>query len=439
MSKKGFLDSIEVKTPCLQSWNEMRGSDQIRFCDHCAKDVHNLSEMTRKQARKIVAQSNGGICVRYIRRPDGRIRTIKNTLHQITRQTGIAAGILGTSLSVSTLAYAQGNINPNQIENTQIAETVNQKSDVPHGTISGTITDPHGAVIPFASVTISCEETSFHQSANANQEGFYEFKDVPSGTYKLKVDAGGFESKEVARVSVIEGREETWNAQLAIQTIQAEVVVGGEKGDVETFTTVGIIAVSESNVTRNKMVLAVQDDNLSEVIALISRGKRVNAKDKGYDGNSPLHVAIENGNLEIAGVLLNAGAKTDSKNFQKRTPLMMLDEDATPELVNLLLSYGAKIDSADKKKNTALILAAAYASKDVIQTLISAGANVNAVNKQGETALMNAAENDETEIVKLLLDSGANANARNRDGKTALSLAKTEEAKNYLTAYGAIR
>jgi hypothetical protein len=77
MPKKGFLDSIEVKTPCLQSWEEMRGNEQIRFCDHCAKDVNNLSEMTRKQARKIVAQSNGGICVRYIRRPDGRIQTIK--------------------------------------------------------------------------------------------------------------------------------------------------------------------------------------------------------------------------------------------------------------------------------------------------------------------------------------------------------------------------
>ncbi len=56
MSKKGFLDSIRVETPCLQSWSEMRGSDQIRFCDHCAEDIHNLSQMTGKQARKIVAQ-----------------------------------------------------------------------------------------------------------------------------------------------------------------------------------------------------------------------------------------------------------------------------------------------------------------------------------------------------------------------------------------------
>jgi uncharacterized protein YgiM (DUF1202 family) len=438
MSKKGFLDSIQVKTPCLQSWKEMHGNDEIRFCDHCAKDVHNLSAMTRKKARKIVAQSNGGICVRYIRRPDGRIQTIKNTFHQITRQTGIAAGILGTSLSVSTLAYAQTQTNPNPTDGTQVAETVNLKSDVPKGTISGTISDPNGAVIPFAFVTISNEEAQFHQSANTNSEGVYEFKDVPRGDYKLKFEASGFEPKEIAQISVSEGREETHDAQLAIQTVQTEVTVGGDENELRSLVIVGDM-VSTVSETKNKLILAVQADDLEEVKTLISKGKRVNVKDKNYDGNSPLHFAVENGNLEIAEVLLNAGAKINFKNSEKRTPLMMLDEDATPELVNLLLRHGATIDFTDKKKNTALILSAAYADKDVVQTLIGAGANVNAVNKQGETALMNAAENGETEIVQLLLGAGADANVRNRDGKTALSMARTDEAKEFLIAYGANR
>jgi hypothetical protein len=184
MSKITFLDSIDIKSPCSESWNQMQGNEQIRFCSHCAKDVHNLSEMTRKQARKIVAQADGGICVRYIRRPDGRIQTIKNTLHQITRQTGIAAGVIGASLAASTLAYAQGEVKTNSNQNAQIVEAVNQKSDEPSAVLSGTITDPNGAVIPFALVTVSSEKTNFYQSTNSNQEGFYEFKDVPVGEYK---------------------------------------------------------------------------------------------------------------------------------------------------------------------------------------------------------------------------------------------------------------
>jgi hypothetical protein len=433
MSKITFLDSIDVGSPCSESWNQMQGNEQIRFCSHCAKDVHNLSEMTRKEARKIVAQSNGGICVRYVRRPDGRIQTIKNTLHQITRQTGIAAGVLGTSLTASTLAYAQGEVKANPNENAQIVEVADQKSDSPNGTISGTISDPNGAVIPFALVTISSEQTNFYQSTNSNQEGFYEFKDVPVGEYKLKVDAGGFASKEIAQVSVV-GGEQNYNAQLAIEAMQETVTVSSGNELINTVS--GGLMIS--TVRYSRLVRAVENDNLDEVKAGVGMGERVNAKDKGYGNNSPLHVAVENGNLEIAEFLISYGAKTNSKNAEKRTTLMMLDEDATPELVNLLLSHGAKVNLADRQGNTALIFAAEYASNDVVQVLISAGANINAVNKQGETALMRAAENDSLEIVKTLLGAGANAQSISKEGETALSMTNSEEVKQYLIAYGAI-
>lgn len=441
MSKKSFLDSIEVASPCEQSWATMRGNDVVRFCDHCAKDVHNLSGMTRKDARKLVAKSGGNLCVRYIRRPDGRIQTIKNTFHQITRQTGIAAGVLGTSLAVSSAVYAQGEVKVNPNDNTQIVEVANQKTDAPNSTISGTITDPNGAVVPFALVTILNEQTNFYQSVNSDQEGFYEFKDVPSGTYKLKFDAGGFASKEFGEVSVGEGERQTQNAQLAVQAVQEEVVVSsgsGEKKERLAVVLMGDIVINYTG-TRNTLVQAVEDNNLSEVKMRVYMGERVNAKDKGYDGNSPLHVAVENGNLEIVQVLLNAGAKINSKNSEKRTPLMMLDEDANVELVNLLLRYKAKINLADKEGNTALILASEWANADILQALINAGANVNAVNKEGRTALMAAAERGDLENVKTLLGAGANAQAKDTENSTALSLTKDDEVKEFLIAYGATK
>lgn len=432
MSKTTFLDAIEVKSPCSESWNEMQGDEQIRFCSHCAKDVHNLSEMTRKRARKIVAASNGNICVRYIRRPDGRIQTIKNTLHQITRQTGVAAGVLGTSLTVSTLAYAQGEMRVNAKENVVAVSVENEKTDAPNGSLVGTITDPHGALVAFALVTLMNEQTAFYQSVNSNQEGVYEFKHVPVGDYKLKIDAGGFASKEIAQIS-IGGGEQNYNAQLTVETTHEVVTVGGQENLVETV----LMGVMDVSVRYNKLVSAVENGNLDEVKMLVAKGERVNAKDKGYDKNSPLHVAVENGNLEIVKFLLSAGAKTSSKNAQKRTPLMMLDEDASAEIVNLLLIYGAKINLADKQGNTALMFAAEYASGDVVQALINAGANVNALNKKGETPLMRAAESGELENIKSLLGAGANAQSRNKAGETALSITSSEEAKQILISYGA--
>jgi Carboxypeptidase regulatory-like domain/Ankyrin repeats (3 copies) len=437
MSNKNFLDSIEVESPCSQSWDEMHGSDQIRFCDHCAKDVHNLSKFTRKEARRLIARSDGKICVQYLRRPDGRIETIKKQLHQISRRTGIAAGVLGTSLTVSTLAYAQTPTETNLSEAVKTTEVL--KSSQANGTISGTITDPNGAVVPFVLISISCEQNGFYQTAITNQDGFYEIKDVPAGIYNLKVEAGGFETIETAQISIASGANETQNAQLSVQNIQAEVVVGSEKADSETFATMGIMVSISSKFTRNRLVMAVEENDIENVKARIYMGERVNAKDKAYDGNTALHVAIENGNTEIAEVLLNAGAKINIKNSEKRTPLMMLDEDASVELVNLLIRHGAKLNLVDKAGNSALILAASAASKEVMQTLISAGAGVNATNKQGETALMSAAENGEVEIVQLLLGSGANPNARNSVGKTALSLVKNDETRQQLVAFGALR
>lgn len=438
MSKINLLDAVRVETPCEQSWETMRGSDEVRFCDHCAKDVHNLSAMTRKRARKLVAESNGSICIRYARRPDGKIQTIKNTLHQITRRTGIAAGVLGTSLTVSALSFAQETpVNPNPNEAIQIVETIEEKSGDPNGTISGIITDPNGAVIPFAFVTVASEQTNFYQSINANHEGFYEFKDVPKGVYKLKFEAGGFAVKELAQVFVDGGKEETQNAQLAVQTVAEVVTVGGEELPETTTFIAGAMVIMPART--NRMVLAVEKGNLEEVKVRVAMGERVNAKDKGYGGNSPLHVAVEHGNIEIAQFLLSSGAKINSRNSEKQTPLMLLDGDATPELVNLLISHGAKINLVDKQGNTALMLAAEYADSQVLQALISAGANINAVNKKGRTALMAAADNGDLENVRLLLGAGANTQAADKEGETALSVTGSEEIKQILVSYGAIR
>lgn len=438
MSKNDLLDRIRVETPCEQDWKTMRGNDQFRFCDHCAKDVHNISAMTRKRARKLVAQSNGNLCVRYTRLPNGRIQTIKNTLHQITRQTGIAAGVLGTSLTVSTLAYAQETpADNNQNEPAQIVQVADGKSDNPNGAISGTITDPNGAVIPFAFVTIASEQTNFYQSVNADHEGFYEFKDVPRGVYKLKFDAGGFASRELAQISVNGGSEETRNARLSLQAVAEVVTVGGDELPATESIVQGGIAFFAFPM--NRMVMAVEKGDLEEVKVRVAMGERVNVKDENYGGNSPLHVAVEYGNLEIVQFLLGAGAKINSKNSEKQTPLMMLDDDAAPELVNLLVSHGAKINLVDKQGDTALMRAAEYGKPEVLQALISAGANVNAVNKKGRTALMAAADGGDLENVKLLLGAGANAQMVDKEGETALSATGNQQVKQMLIAYGAFR
>ena len=53
----------------------MPGTDRVRTCADCALNVYNLSEMTTREARALIRQHEGRLCVRLYRRPDGTVLT----------------------------------------------------------------------------------------------------------------------------------------------------------------------------------------------------------------------------------------------------------------------------------------------------------------------------------------------------------------------------
>ncbi len=61
------------------------------------------------------------------------------------------------------------------------------------GSISGTITDRSGAVLPAATVALKNPDTGYDRQTTVNSAGFYEFPSVPVGDhYQLEVHAAGF-------------------------------------------------------------------------------------------------------------------------------------------------------------------------------------------------------------------------------------------------------
>src|SRR5260370_2750025 len=101
------FDRITIPAPCEADWDSMVGNDQVRFCEHCSLEVTDLSAMTRQAAMRLVARSQGRLCVRYIQRPDGGIftRTLPEKLHRIGRRVSrIAAGAFTATLSLSSAA-----------------------------------------------------------------------------------------------------------------------------------------------------------------------------------------------------------------------------------------------------------------------------------------------------------------------------------------------
>src|SRR4030095_12459952 len=91
MQKKSFVDSIRVANSCSENWDEMTGNDRVRFCSHCAKDVNNISAMTRKEAARLVRKSGGRLCVRYRTDPKTHGPVFAERVSAFARH-GVAAG-----------------------------------------------------------------------------------------------------------------------------------------------------------------------------------------------------------------------------------------------------------------------------------------------------------------------------------------------------------
>ena len=433
MKKSGSIDSVRVQSPCTEDWNEMTGNVQVRFCSHCSKNVNNLSTMTRKEARKLVLASGGKLCVRYVQDPRSGGPLFAPKFIRITGRAGLAAGVIGASLAAAHPAFAQGSAEPVQIVRADQAALGNLSS----AKVTGTVFDPQGAVIPFAVVSLINRETGEFRTMNADAEGSYQFADLPAGSYTLRAEASGFKTFETTDIRLSGASLLRTNASLGLMQVDAVVQVGGSgDNDASWGVTVGLIMTT---VNSNPLVAAVMNDDLEEVKVRVAMRERINARDKSYNGLSPLHAAVQNGNVEIARFLLERGAKVNIRDFEKRTPLMMLDEDATPEMLQLLLSFGGKLKLVDKQGNNALHHAAMNGlDAELIRTFVSYGVNINSANKEGKTALLLAAEENESETVAALLESGADPNIRSRDGRTAADIADGESVRAALFNYGAI-
>ena len=60
------------------------------------------------------------------------------------------------------------------------------------GTITGTVTDPSGAVVPGVSVTVVNDRTGASRTTTTNDQGSFSFPELDAGTYTMTVNKAGF-------------------------------------------------------------------------------------------------------------------------------------------------------------------------------------------------------------------------------------------------------
>ena len=70
------------------------------------------------------------------------------------------------------------------------------------GSLSGTVTDAQGGVLPGASVSLTDQASRTAQTTVTNEQGVFVFAAVPAATYAVKVEMQGFNSWEATDVNL---------------------------------------------------------------------------------------------------------------------------------------------------------------------------------------------------------------------------------------------
>ncbi len=187
----------------------------------------------------------------------------------------------------------------------------------------------------------------------------------------------------------------------------------------------------ENNQGQTPLHIAAENGWLNIVKYLISKGANTNAKDK-Y-GRTPLHIAAKNGEFDMVKYLINEGANVNAKDKFDSTPLHSAAENGELSIVRYLINKGAYV-TKDKVGRTLLHHSALYGSSDVAEYLIQEGAHIDAMDEDGNTPLHFAAMMEEVDTAKVLLKHNADVNAKNKDGDFPLHLAVIAVGKKVAVA-----
>ena len=103
--------------------------------------------------------------------------------------------------------------------------------------ISGTVTDPSGAIVPRCTVTANNVETGLSVTESTNAQGFYSFPSLAVGTYSIKVEQTGFKAYLESGVVLEVNQELVLDVKLQIGQGSEKVEVSSDALHVDTEST----------------------------------------------------------------------------------------------------------------------------------------------------------------------------------------------------------
>ena len=219
-----------------------------------------------------------------------------------------------------------------------ITEKVNNGGKT--ASVTGNVTDPTGALIANATVTVS-NSTGFKQTATSNAQGAYTVSGLPPGTYDLLVSAPNFKIFQTSSITLNAGDTVPMDASLEAAGEKTEINVDSEE---RSRSRDGERRGFRNDHTKRSNALRLNGRNFTQLITLTPGVSNQTGQDEakvGVNGSVKYSVnggRVEYNSFEVDGSdVLNAGL-----SGAESTLVVYPSLDAIQEVKVLTSNYGAQ-------------------------------------------------------------------------------------------------
>ena len=203
-------------------------------------------------------------------------------------------------------------------------------AQIQNGQFDGAVTDPSGAAIPNAKVTVTNTGTNLAVVVTTNQSGNYSAKELPIGSYKVTVEATGFKTQTNTNLIVNAGVISRVDFKMQLGQVTDIVEVSGEQTTVNTEDSKLASTVTSTQISN----LPLNGRNVYDLMTLAPGAVSV----KGVDMEAG-HFTVVNGLREdFNGFLINGVANKGLSGGVNNTPI----QDTVAEFQQLQLNVSAQ-------------------------------------------------------------------------------------------------
>ena len=205
------------------------------------------------------------------------------------------------------------------------------------GTISGTVTDPNGAVVAGANVALINDQTYEKRDQPTNESGRFSFASVQPGVYTLKIEHQGFETMLRTKV-VLSANEALALGELPMKT--------GQVSETVTIQSEGQIVEKESSDLQARLtadqisLISTKGRDITSLLRLIpgtSNDDDIEAVGEGFGTNLP-NISGQRGRTTVTTIDGHNASEPSGSNKISMT----INQDAVAEVKVLRNNYAAE-------------------------------------------------------------------------------------------------